>query len=79
MTKSVFIKLDRDGWTKGLQLSIDLEDENGGGVGCRLAGPKYNGSSTSVFKHRIDQRDADEIRRYLDAAFPLTARSGESA
>lgn len=74
MSTKMFIKLDRDGWTKGLQLSIDLEDESGGGVGYRLAGPKYNGSSASVFKHQIGERDADEIRRYLDTVFPKQGR-----
>lgn len=72
--KRAFIKLDRDGWTKGLQLSIDLEDDKGGGVGYRLAGPKFNGSSTSVFTHCLSERDANEIRSYLDAAFPKQKR-----
>lgn len=72
MPKKLFIKLDRDGVTKGLQLSIDLENENGGGVGYRLAGPKFNGSSTPVFKHALNEWDAIEIRRYLDVAFPVS-------
>lgn len=72
MAKKLFIKLDRDGWTKGLQLSIDLEDDDGGGVGYRLAGPKFNGSSQRVFWHRLSERDAAELRQYLDAAFPLS-------
>lgn len=72
MAKTLFIKLDRDGLTKRLQLSIDLEDEKGGGVGYRLAGPKFNGSSTSVFKHALTEWDVVEIRRYLDVAFPIS-------
>lgn len=70
MGKTAYIKLDRDGWTRGLQLSVDIQDEGGGGHGYRLAGPKYNGSSERVFWHRISERDASEIRRYLDLAFP---------
>ncbi len=79
MAKKLSICVDRDGWTKGLQLSIDLEDEKGGGVGYRLAGPKFNGSSIRVFTHILDERDADEIRRYLDQVFPArrsTRRDG---
>lgn len=71
MSKSLFIKLDRDGWTGGLQLSIDIEGKNGDGCGYRLAGPKYNGSSSTVFKHKLNERDAKEIRSYLNVAFPV--------
>lgn len=72
--KRLFIQVDRDGWTKGLQLSIDLEDSHG----YRLAGPKYNGSSTSVFRHVVTERDAKEIRRYLDTVFPVEGHPNAS-
>lgn len=74
MSKKLEIRLDRDGWTKGLQLSIDLSDEKDG-IGYRLAGPKFNGSSTPVFSHRLTERDANELRRYLDMAFPPVGAS----
>jgi len=61
----IYFSVDRDGWTNGLQLSI--ENENGG---FRIAGPKYNGRSKNLQRHEITQRDAEEIRRYLDEAFP---------
>lgn len=67
--------VDVDAWTKGAQVSINYRDSTGGGYGYRLAGPKYNGSSTSLVKHRLTERDATELRRYLDKVFPLTARS----
>lgn len=63
--KDVFFEVDKDGWTGGIQLCI--ADDNGG---YRLAGPKYNGSSKSLLRRKINERDAAEIRRYLDVAFP---------
>lgn len=64
--KIISLTVSKDGWTKGLQLSIDAGDG-----GYRIAGPKFNGSSTVLLTHQLDQRDVDEIRRYLDDAFPL--------
>ncbi|PVC80527.1 hypothetical protein DBP19_35920 [Streptomyces sp. CS090A] len=64
------IDVDRDGWTKNLQLNIATLDENGSGMGYRLAGPKYNGSSKNLLRVELDERDAAEIRAALDAAFP---------
>ncbi|MFJ9988627.1 hypothetical protein ACIQUD_32220 [Streptomyces globisporus] len=64
------IDVDRDGWTKNLQLNIVTLDENSSGMGYRLAGPKYNGSSTNLLRVELDERDAAEIRAALDAAFP---------
>ena len=64
------IDVSRDGWTDGLQLSISKRDEAGLGDGYRLAGPKFNGSSENVLTTTLDERDAAEIRRYLDAEFP---------
>ena len=73
MAKRVVINVDRDGWTKCFQLSVDVEDEAGGGFGYRLAGPKFNGSSTSVFKHVLSESDARQLRSFIDKAFPVTA------
>ncbi len=67
-TTPLLLTLDKDGWTKSLQLSI--EDDIGG---YRLCGPKYNGSSARLMTHVLKQRDADEIRRYLDRHFPRVA------
>lgn len=57
--------IDHDEWTNQIQISIG--DSNGG---YRLAGPKFNGSQKMILKKTITARDAEEIRRYLDAAFP---------
>ena len=77
----IVIELCRDGWTNGLQLSISEEDQDGVGDGYRLWGPKFNGSSELLHRHVIDERDAREIRAYLDREFPehrLPAPSPES-
>ena len=60
-----------------LQLSINQTDENGTGDGYRLAGPKFNGSGEVLLTRHLDDRDAAEIRRYLDAVFPMPATDGE--
>lgn len=62
---AIYLDLDRDVVTRGYQLSI-----TNGSRGYRIAGPKYTGNSTSITRHRITQRDADEIREYLDSEFP---------
>lgn len=66
----ITLEVSRDGWTKGIQLSINRLDEKGIGHGYRIAGPKFNGSGEMLLKHELSQRDADEIRGYLDAVFP---------
>lgn len=50
------------------QLSIDVDYEGGGGHGYRVAGPKYDGTSCSVMRHRLTQRDISELRVYLALA-----------
>lgn len=62
----VAIEVHRDGMTGGLQLSIGIPDS----VGYRIAGPKFSGTSESLLKRVLTQRDVDEIRHYLDMAFP---------
>lgn len=73
MTDKLVMEVSRDGWTGGLQLSISQKDENGAGHGYRIAGPKFNGSGELLLSRKLDERDAAEIRRYLDAVFPLPA------
>lgn len=70
MTDRIVIEVGKDGWTGALQLSISRLDENGVGHGRRLAGPKFNGSTKPLLSRELDERDADEIRAYLDAVFP---------
>ena len=64
------LEVSRDGWTGGLQMSINQLDSEGAGHGYRLAGPKFNGSGETLLSRELDQRDADEIRAYLDQVFP---------
>ena len=52
----VYLSVDRDKLTGGIQLSID--DENGG---YRIAGPKYCGMSVSLLEHHLDARDIAEL------------------
>ncbi|KOU50534.1 hypothetical protein ADK55_18470 [Streptomyces sp. WM4235] len=66
----IVMDVDRDGWTSGLQLNIVSLDERDCGWGYRLAGPKYNGSSKNLLRVELDERDAAEIRKMLDKAFP---------
>jgi hypothetical protein len=75
MTDRIVLDVDRDGWTKGLQLNIAQLDQDGCGTGYRIAGPKYNGSSENLLRCEVDERDAREIRKYLDAAFPTPEAS----
>lgn len=67
----VYISVDRDGWTDGLQLSIGIENERGGGLGFRIFGPKYNGSSKTLKRHILSLRDVAEIERYCAKAKAL--------
>jgi hypothetical protein len=67
MNEPISIEVCKDGWTRELQLSISTDSH-----GYRIAGPKFNGSSTTLIKAGLDERDAREIREYLDRGFPLT-------
>ncbi|MFJ2279171.1 hypothetical protein ACIOEZ_34045 [Streptomyces sp. NPDC087866] len=73
MKNRIVLDVDRDGWTQNLQLNLLTLDENDSGMGFRLAGPKYNGSSKNLLRTELDERDATEIRKALDVAFPLPA------
>lgn len=59
---TVYFSIDRDGWTKKLQLCINDEGEGG----YRIAGPKYNGSSKTLLIHILSERDVAELRECLD-------------
>lgn len=71
MADRLTLEVSRDGWTKGLQLSINQRDEKGLGSGYRLAGPKFNGSGETLLTRTLTEQDAKEIRAYLDAMFPV--------
>lgn len=58
----------------GGQLAVQIArlDENGTGWGHRLAGPKHhNAGTTELLSRDLDAEDAQEIRRMLDAVFPV--------
>ncbi len=67
---SVFLEVSKDGWTNGIQLSI-----NGGGIGYRLAGPKFNGSQTTLLKRVLDARDCDELEHFIAKARAALAKA----
>lgn len=71
MTDKLVMEVSKDGWTKGLQLNISQIREDGTGHGYRIAGPKFNGSQSVLLAAELTERDAGEIRAYLDAVFPL--------
>ena len=71
MSDRLELAVERDSWTSRLQLSISKLDEHGAGDGYRIAGPKFNGSSKPVLTAKLTERDAAEIRSYLDAVFPV--------
>lgn len=61
MAKEVYFSIDEN--ALGLiQLSI-----NDGDVGYRICGPKYDGTSRTIKKHKLSASDVAEIRRYLRA------------
>lgn len=55
---------------QGVQLSIGFENEDGVGHGYRIAGPKFLGHEELIARHTINDRDAEEIRRYLNLMKP---------
>lgn len=73
MPTKLTIDVSKDGYTGKLQVSINEVDESGSGHGYRLLGPKFLGASETLAAADLDQRDADEIRKYLDKAFPAAA------
>jgi hypothetical protein len=65
MAKRTYISVDRRECDGGLQISIGSEDEDGGGTGYRIAGPKYDGRGKTLLKHYVTERDVREIEGYL--------------
>jgi len=65
--KKVLLRLDRDTSTGFMQVSI-----GDGSTSYRLMGPKYWGKSLTVKTIQLSQRDVENIRQFLDAAYPLT-------
>jgi hypothetical protein len=61
--------IDIDVSRAGYQLSISTE----AGSGYRLAGPKYDGSSKSIMRHALSERDVVELRQMLDKAYPANS------
>jgi hypothetical protein len=64
--KRLTLEVSRDGWTTGLQLSINLVDDAGSGDGYRLAGPKFNGSGEVLMVADLTPRDVAQIRSYIE-------------
>ena len=56
-----------------LQLSIDARGD-AGGHGYRIAGPKFAGTSEPLMEHSLTAHDAEQIRSYLNEAFPPAAQ-----
>ncbi len=74
MSGLVHISVYKDGWTGALQLSIG--DENGG---FRLAGPKFNGSSTAVLRCSLTSlREIEELESYCKKARAHVAKRAVS-
>lgn len=55
-------------WEVGgcVQISISEVDENGNGGGYRIAGPSFAGNSRLLTSKTLNERDAKEIRSYID-------------
>ena len=60
MGKEIYLSVDKDNMTGGIQISI-----NDGDGGYRLAGPKYSGYSETLKRHTLTQEDVAQIRAYL--------------
>lgn len=69
--RKLYITCDQDGLTKGYQIAIESRDEAGNGHGTRLAGPKYSGTGRNLKRALIGEREAADIRKYLDEHFPV--------
>lgn len=72
---AVEIGVYKDGLTGGVQISIDHRNNDGGGHGYRIAGPDFSGNSLLIKKASLTERDANEIRRYLDNEFGKTPKN----
>jgi hypothetical protein len=70
MAAAVYLTVDRRDCDGRLQLSIGTDDG-----GYRIAGPKYNGAGKTLLRHKITERDANEIRSYLKSVSPNQTKS----
>lgn len=59
---SIEIHVDQDGWTRRIQIGLMSSE----GFGFRLAGPKYNGSSTNLLSHTLTEKDVEAIQNILN-------------
>lgn len=55
------------------QVAIGTVNEDGLSDLYRLAGPGFTGTDWNLLSKPLDETDAAEIRRYLDAVFPVPA------
>ena len=62
----IYISVDKRSYDGALQVSIGKSDDDGGGHGYRIAGPKYDGSGKQLLCHTLTQRDKEEIISYLN-------------
>ena len=76
MTKYTRVAVETD---TANRMSINAYEANDSGHGYRLAGRKYDGTGSRVVVADLSQRDADEIRKYLDLVFPITAPDNAAA
>lgn len=60
-----FIRVDRDLTTNLMHVKI-----GNGERWYRITGPKYAPMSVMVRKMQLTEKDAEQIRDFLDAAFP---------
>lgn len=65
MKRRVYLSIDKRTYDGALQLSIGAQDEDGGGTGYRIAGPKYDGDGTTLVRRFLTERDKQEILSYL--------------
>jgi hypothetical protein len=71
MTDRITLYVYRTHAENAPQVQLVRTDENGSGLGYRLAGPKhYNMGVTELLANELDAQDAAETRAMLDAAFP---------
>lgn len=62
---AVYISVDKRAFDGAIQISIGIQDADGGGHGYRIAGPKYDGNGKTLLKHLISDRDREQILSYL--------------
>lgn len=66
MATRTYISVDLRDCDGGLQICIGIEGDDGSDHGYRIAGPKYDGRGKTLLRHYITERDAREIKGYLE-------------